>query len=89
MLGTWRGGLVAGKKFTEMAGRQPRPRASLLVEGEGKDLATCSVCMLVMENPVSGCPEGHTFCRECYLAWLDIPSLQFPAAEEPVHASER
>ena len=89
MLGTWRGGLVTGNKFTEMAGRQSRPRASMLVDGEGKDLATCSVFLLVMENPASGCPEGHAFCRECFLAWLDIPYLQIPAAKGPAQASER
>ena len=44
-------------------------RASLLAEG--KDIATCPICMLMLALPTSGCPEGHAFCRECYLNWLE------------------
>eukprot|EP00290_Baffinella_frigidus_P050073 CAMPEP_0180397388 /NCGR_PEP_ID=MMETSP0989-20121125/35998_1 /TAXON_ID=697907 /ORGANISM="non described non described, Strain CCMP2293" /LENGTH=64 /DNA_ID=CAMNT_0022399819 /DNA_START=71 /DNA_END=262 /DNA_ORIENTATION=+ len=50
-----------------MAGKN---RASLLEDGDGRDLATCDVCMLMMEIPTSGCPEGHAFCKKCIIAWL-------------------
>ena len=37
---------------------------------DGKDVAACPVCMFVLEEPTSGCPEGHAFCRACYLKEL-------------------
>jgi len=37
---------------------------------EKKEKATCSVCLMVLEHPTSGCPEGHVFCRQCYVAEL-------------------
>lgn len=27
----------------------------------------CVLCFGVMHDPASGCPEGHTFCRECII----------------------
>lgn len=44
---------------------------------EGKDLATCGVCKMVLEQPTTGCPEGHAFCRQCYVAELAL-SKQCP-----------
>ena len=37
---------------------------------EGKDMAECPVCWLVLEQPTSGCPEGHALCHQCYVAEL-------------------
>ena len=37
---------------------------------EGKDMAECPVCFMVLDEPSVGCPEGHTLCRACYVAEL-------------------
>ncbi|KAJ1469389.1 hypothetical protein T484DRAFT_1851979 [Baffinella frigidus] len=37
---------------------------------EGKDMAECPVCLMVLGEPTVGCPEGHTLCRRCYIAEL-------------------
>jgi len=31
----------------------------------------CGVCHHLMDTPTSGCPKGHTFCRACYVTWLE------------------
>ncbi|KAJ1494452.1 hypothetical protein T484DRAFT_1877599 [Baffinella frigidus] len=30
----------------------------------------CQVCMNVLQQPTSGCPEGHCYCKECYVKAL-------------------
>ena len=35
---------------------------------EGGETAACPLCMMVLEQPAAGCPEGHSLCRECYVA---------------------
>ena len=55
-------------------------RASLLAEG--KDIATCPICMLMLALPTSGCPEGHVLCRQCYVAELH-KRQQCPTCESP------
>mmetsp|Transcript_58818 Transcript_58818/g.138939 ORF Transcript_58818/g.138939 Transcript_58818/m.138939 type:complete len:464 (+) Transcript_58818:143-1534(+) len=42
----------------------------LLVERDGRDDLVCGVCNLVLQQPNMGCPEGHSFCQECYLSSL-------------------
>ena len=34
------------------------------------DKAICPVCMMVLDQPTVGCPEGHALCRDCYLESL-------------------
>ena len=29
---------------------------------EGKDTATCTLCLMVLEQPTSGCPDAHARC---------------------------
>ena len=38
-----------------------------LVETEDTDNITCSICMQLLDTPMSpgGCQEGHTFCASC------------------------
>ena len=31
----------------------------------------CGVCHHLMDTPTSGCPTGHSFCRACYVIWLE------------------
>ncbi|KAJ1468361.1 hypothetical protein T484DRAFT_1855535 [Baffinella frigidus] len=45
----------------------------------------CQVCMNVLQQPTSGCPEGHCYCKECYVKILQniggnrsCPSCRFP-----------
>ena len=33
---------------------------------EGRDTATCTLCLLVLEQPTSGCPDAHALCKKCY-----------------------
>ncbi|KAJ1483610.1 hypothetical protein T484DRAFT_1799676 [Baffinella frigidus] len=37
---------------------------------KGQDLAECPLCFLVLEQPTTGCPEGHACCKSCYIKWL-------------------
>ena len=37
---------------------------------DGKDMAQCPVCRMVLNQPTVGCPEGHAFCRICYVESL-------------------
>ena len=52
-----------GEQHTsKMAGMQIEPA---WLE-EGQDTATCTLCLMVLEQPTSGCPDGHAACNECY-----------------------
>ena len=37
---------------------------------EGKDMAECPVCLMMLHEPTVGCPEGHALCRQCFVAEL-------------------
>ena len=37
---------------------------------DASDTAVCPVCSMVLDQPTVGCPEGHAFCRTCYVAAL-------------------
>jgi len=37
---------------------------------EDTEMAACPVCKMVLDEPTSGCPEGHVVCRSCYLTEL-------------------
>ena len=39
---------------------------------DGKDKATCPVCLMVMQVPTSACAEGHALCRNCYDTELSV-----------------
>ena len=39
---------------------------------------TCPVCLLVLEHPAAGCPEGHLSCRQCLLDNKVKPSTLNP-----------
>jgi len=48
----------------------------------------CQVCMNVLQQPTSGCPEGHCYCKECYVKALQniggnrsCPSCRYPTCE--------
>lgn len=36
------------------------------VDGEVDEHLLCSICTLILKQPTSGCPQGHSFCAECY-----------------------
>ncbi|KAJ1494555.1 hypothetical protein T484DRAFT_1765324 [Baffinella frigidus] len=46
----------------------------------------CSLCFGVMVEPASGCPEGHIFCKPCYVKELRerkrCPACRHPVAGE-------
>ena len=54
---------------------------------EGKEMAECPACLLVLEQPVAGCPEGHAFCRRCYLTWLG-KKQECPTCSHATHCSQ-
>ncbi|KAJ1491248.1 hypothetical protein T484DRAFT_1775196 [Baffinella frigidus] len=43
---------------------------------EGREMAECPGCMLVLDQPTVGCPEGHALCRPCYVAELHKTHLE-------------
>ena len=46
----------------------------------------CALCFGVMVEPTSGCPDGHSFCRACYLQTLhqrnSCPTCRHPVAAD-------
>ena len=54
---------------------------------EGKDTATCTLCMMVLEEPTSGCPDAHALCKKCYVGWL-IQKKQCPTCRHPTKTSK-
>jgi hypothetical protein len=66
-----------------MAGMQIEP--AWLEEGE--DTATCTVCTMLLEQPTSGCPEGHAVCRKCYVGWL-VETKECPICRHPTDESK-
>ena len=52
---------------------------------EGKDTATCTLCMMVLEQPTSGCPDGHAACKKCYVKELSnrkrCPTCRYSTSE--------
>jgi len=62
---------IAGAEQPTSAGKRKR-RVEIETEllERGYDEFECALCMLVLDDPTSGCPEGHTFCRSCYSAAL-------------------
>jgi len=53
---------------------------------EGKDTATCTLCMMVLKEPTSGCPDAHALCKSCYVGWL-IRKKQCPVCRHPTKTS--
>ena len=37
---------------------------------DGENTPQCPVCMMLLDKPTSGCPEGHLLCRGCYVESL-------------------
>ncbi|KAJ1470992.1 hypothetical protein T484DRAFT_1845638 [Baffinella frigidus] len=52
---------------------------------DGREKATCPVCIMVMERPTAGCPDGHALCLNCYATELSYrkkcPLCQHPTEE--------
>ena len=68
---------------SKMAGMQIEPA---WLE-EGKDTATCNLCLMVLEQPTSGCPDAHALCKKCYDTWL-IQKKQCPTCRHPTKTSK-
>ena len=49
---------------------------------EGREMAACPSCMMVLEQPTVGCPDGHALCRQCYVAELH-KRQQCPTCDTP------
>jgi len=53
---------------------------------EKSDYSVCGVCFGVMVEPASGCPEGHSFCRGCFVKVLrdqnKCPTCRHPVKDE-------
>jgi hypothetical protein len=49
------------------------------------DDCVCRLCLGVMQEPSSGCPEGHCFCSDCYVKELrerkQCPTCCHPVAD--------
>jgi hypothetical protein len=45
----------------------------------------CALCLGVMVEPTSGCPEGHSFCKPCYDTALE-EKQECPTCRRPVDA---
>ena len=63
------GGVVAGVGGSIASGGAAAPAAGWidpdLLEIKFQD-CVCALCLGVMVEPTSGCPEGHSFCKPCY-----------------------
>ena len=36
-----------------------------LIEGKVADELVCTICCMIMYQPLSGCADGHTYCAPC------------------------
>ena len=54
---------------------------------EGKEMAECPLCMMVLDQPTVGCPEGHALCHQCYVAEL-FKRKQCPTCSHPTDESK-
>ena len=70
---------------SKMAGIPVEP--ACLEDEEGKDTATCPVCANVLQQPTSGCPEGHALCRNCYFSCL-AQKKECPICRHPTDYSK-
>ncbi|KAJ1471200.1 hypothetical protein T484DRAFT_1845078, partial [Baffinella frigidus] len=43
---------------------------------------TCPVCLMVLEHPSAGCPEGHLSCKQCLLDSASCPICKHPTTDE-------
>ena len=53
---------------------------------DGRDLAGCTVCHMVLKQPTTGCPEGHAMCRVCYVTELS-QRQRCPLCQHPTDVS--
>ena len=56
------------------------------VEGEVNDNYVCAICQLLLDEPTSGCREGHAFCKDC-LAKAHESNGTCPTCRAPASAS--
>jgi len=47
----------------------------------------CGVCHHLLDQPVLGCPGGHTFCRGCYVRALSVTG-KCPGCRHPTRANK-
>ena len=52
------------------------------------DDSICALCFGVLAKPVSGCPEGHSFCRACYVKVLRRSNSRCPTCRAPVYGED-
>ena len=52
----------------------------------GKEKVECPVCLLVLDQPTVGCPEGHALCSPCYVDELSRRQ-QCPVCSHPTDPS--
>ncbi|KAJ1494541.1 hypothetical protein T484DRAFT_1765258, partial [Baffinella frigidus] len=61
-----------------------------LLEDKVED-SICALCFGLLAKPVSGCPEGHSFCRVCYIKALRerrlCPTCRHPADKSTLVAN--
>ena len=50
----------------------------------GLDNFICLVCHMIMNQPTSGCGEGHACCRKCYETWLQRNNPKCPKCRAAV-----
>ena len=66
--------LMTGFAFSTFASSHLIITAGLRIDPEwledGKTMAACPVCDMVLHHPTTGCPEGHALCKTCYVTEL-------------------
>jgi hypothetical protein len=68
-----------------MAGTRIDP--DWLEDFDNKDSVKCPVCYMVTQVPTTGCNEGHSLCRECYVVELS-QRQQCPTCRQPTDTSK-
>ena len=68
-----------------------RVNPAWLESNEHAETATCFVCVNLMQEPYSCCPEGHSACRSCLVRCLsrkkECPQCRHVTDESKCHPS--
>ena len=61
------------------------PFTELVQQGFLTGFSSLQICLNVLDVPTSGCPEGHTYCRECFRKVMQkqrrCPACRHPLSE--------
>ena len=72
-----------------MSGEKPTMDPKWLVEGQANEEAcTCRACKMLMEQPTSGCSQGHCLCKPCYLTIIEGATPVCPVCNEKTNGGK-